>query len=114
MVCVLHPRNLPLSENGPASRYADYRPCHQRTDHDQRQADLPTPTHGDATPGRFEAAPSPRIRIADAEGGGPIGYRRAAVRRLGYIIGGLSFFIGWLWGYSTPAFKLGTTSWRIR
>ena len=42
-----------------ASRCTDYRPCHQRADHDQRHADLPTPAHGDATPGRFEVAPSP-------------------------------------------------------
>jgi uncharacterized RDD family membrane protein YckC len=51
-----------------------------------------------ATPGKRVVG----IRVADADEGGPIGYRRAAVRRLGYLIGGLPFFAGWLWGLFDP------------
>lgn len=46
-----------------------------------------------ATPGKRIV----RIRVADASEGGAIGYRRAAVRRLGYLVGGLIFFAGWWW-----------------
>jgi uncharacterized RDD family membrane protein YckC len=46
-----------------------------------------------ATPGKRIV----RIRVADAAEGGAIGYRRAAVRRLGYLVGGLLFFVGWWW-----------------
>lgn len=44
-----------------------------------------------ATPGKRIVG----IRVADAAGGGPIGYHRAAVRRLWYVIGGLLLFAGW-------------------
>jgi uncharacterized RDD family membrane protein YckC len=37
------------------------------------------------------------IRVADDVEGGAIGYRRAAVRRLGYLVGGLLLFAGWWW-----------------
>jgi uncharacterized RDD family membrane protein YckC len=46
-----------------------------------------------ATPGKRIVG----IRVADADRRGPIGYRRAAIRRAGYIIGGLVFFLGWIW-----------------
>lgn len=46
-----------------------------------------------ATPGKRVV----RIRVADAADGSAIGYRRAAVRRLGYLVGGLLFFAGWWW-----------------
>lgn len=45
-----------------------------------------------ATPGKRIVG----IRVADATNRGPIGYRRAAVRRLGYALGGLALGIGWL------------------
>lgn len=45
-----------------------------------------------ATPGKRIVG----IRVADADGGGPIGYRRAALRRLGYILGGLVLYAGWI------------------
>ena len=38
-----------------------------------------------------------RIRVADEENGGPIGYRRAVTRRLFYFLGGLCLYVGWLW-----------------
>jgi len=46
------------------------------------------------------ATPGKRIlhlRVEDADGGGPIGYRRAVIRRLVYLVGGLAIYIGWLW-----------------
>ena len=46
-----------------------------------------------ATPGKRILG----IRVADADTGGPIGYRRALVRRLGYYLGGLVLYLGWLW-----------------
>jgi uncharacterized RDD family membrane protein YckC len=46
-----------------------------------------------ATPGKRMLG----IRVADRDGGGPIGLRRAALRRLVYMIGGLLLYIGWLW-----------------
>ena len=50
--------------------------------------------------GRRGATPGKRIvgiRVTDAHSGGPIGYRRAVVRRLGYCLGGLVMYVGWLW-----------------
>jgi uncharacterized RDD family membrane protein YckC len=47
-----------------------------------------------ATPGKRIVG----IRVADEATGGPIGYSRATVRRLIYLIGGWLLFIGWLWG----------------
>jgi uncharacterized RDD family membrane protein YckC len=50
--------------------------------------------------GRRGATPGKRIvgiRVADARTGGPIGYRRAAVRRLGFLLGGVVLCLGWLW-----------------
>jgi uncharacterized RDD family membrane protein YckC len=50
--------------------------------------------------GRRGATPGKRIvgiRVADARTGGPLGYRRALIRRLGYYLGGLVLYIGWLW-----------------
>jgi uncharacterized RDD family membrane protein YckC len=46
-----------------------------------------------ATPGKRIVG----IRVADAAAGGPIGYRRALIRRLGYFAGGLALYAGWLW-----------------
>ena len=46
-----------------------------------------------ATPGKRVL----HLRVEDADGGGPIGYRRAAIRRLVYLVGGLVIYIGWLW-----------------
>jgi uncharacterized RDD family membrane protein YckC len=46
-----------------------------------------------ATPGKRLV----RIRVVD-EGGAPrIGYRRAAVRRAIWFLGGLCLYVGWLW-----------------
>ena len=46
-----------------------------------------------ATPGKRLL----RIRVVD-EGGAPrIGYRRAAVRRAIWFLGGLCLYVGWLW-----------------
>jgi uncharacterized RDD family membrane protein YckC len=50
--------------------------------------------------GRRGATPGKRvvgIRVADEQTCGPIGYRRAAVRRVVYILGGLALYVGWLW-----------------
>ena len=50
--------------------------------------------------GERGATPGKRIlgaRVIDAEGGGPIGFRRAALRRLAYLVGGLVLYLGWLW-----------------
>lgn len=47
-----------------------------------------------ATPGKRLLG----IRVADVATGGAIGYRRATVRRLVYLIGGLPLYVGWLWG----------------
>ena len=38
-----------------------------------------------------------RIHVADERGGHPIGYRRAMIRRLVYLVGGAAFYIGWIW-----------------
>lgn len=46
-----------------------------------------------ATPGKRAL----HLRVEDADGGGPIGYRRATIRRLVYLVGGLAVYIGWLW-----------------
>ena len=46
-----------------------------------------------ATPGKRVVG----IRVADAQDSGPIGYRRATIRRGGYLLGGLLLFLGWLW-----------------
>lgn len=46
-----------------------------------------------ATPGKRVL----HLRVEDADGGGPIGYSRAAVRRVVYLVGGLAIYIGWLW-----------------
>lgn len=46
-----------------------------------------------ATPGKRILG----IRVVDAASGGPIGYRRAVVRRLGYVLGGLVLYVGWIW-----------------
>jgi uncharacterized RDD family membrane protein YckC len=46
------------------------------------------------------ATPGKRIlhlRVTDELTGGPIGYRRAALRRVVYLIGGLAIYLGWLW-----------------
>jgi uncharacterized RDD family membrane protein YckC len=51
-----------------------------------------------ATPGKRILG----IRVADARTGGPIGYRRAATRRLWYAIGGLLLFAGWWWALFDP------------
>ena len=37
------------------------------------------------------------VRVADAVTGAPIGYKRALIRRLGYYLGGIVFYLGWLW-----------------
>jgi uncharacterized RDD family membrane protein YckC len=50
--------------------------------------------------GRRGATPGKRIvgiRVVDARTGAAIGYRRAAIRRLGYLLGGLVLYVGWLW-----------------
>jgi uncharacterized RDD family membrane protein YckC len=51
--------------------------------------------------GKRGATPGKRLvgtRVVDAEeGNSPIGYRRAAVRRLGYIVGWACLLLGWLW-----------------
>ena len=50
--------------------------------------------------GRRGATPGKRIlgiRVADEQSGSAIGYRRATVRRLGYAVGGLALYLGWLW-----------------
>jgi uncharacterized RDD family membrane protein YckC len=46
-----------------------------------------------ATPGKRIVG----IRVTDADGGGAIGFKRGLVRRLGYGLGGLVLYIGWLW-----------------
>jgi uncharacterized RDD family membrane protein YckC len=46
-----------------------------------------------ATPGKRLLG----IRVVDAAGSGPIGHRRAALRRLVYVLGGLLLYLGWLW-----------------
>jgi uncharacterized RDD family membrane protein YckC len=46
------------------------------------------------------ATPGKRIvgtRVVDAETGQAIGYSRAVVRRVVYILGGLLAFLGWMW-----------------
>lgn len=46
------------------------------------------------------ATPGKRIlhlRVVDACSSGAIGYRRAVIRRLMYLAGGLALYIGWLW-----------------
>ena len=50
--------------------------------------------------GERGATPGKRIlglRVADADTGGPIGLRRAAVRRVVYVVGGSACYLGWLW-----------------
>ena len=57
------------------------------------------------TAGLAGATPGKRIvglRVTDESGGGAIGYRRATVRRLVYVIGGWLLFVGWLWGLRDP------------
>lgn len=49
---------------------------------------------GGATPGKMVIG----IRVADQEARGQIGYRRATVRRIVYLLGGWCFYLGWLWG----------------
>jgi uncharacterized RDD family membrane protein YckC len=51
-----------------------------------------------ATPGKRVLG----IRIADEVTGASIGYGRAAVRRLVFVVGALVFYIGWLWLLSNP------------
>jgi len=51
-----------------------------------------------ATPGKRIVG----IRVVDNATHGRINYRRAAVRRLVYIVGGLAFYIGWLWVLIDP------------
>lgn len=46
-----------------------------------------------ATPGKRLL----HMRVVDAQNGGSIGYNRATIRRVGYLIGGLCLYIGWLW-----------------
>jgi uncharacterized RDD family membrane protein YckC len=46
-----------------------------------------------ATPGKRLLG----LRVADLDGGPAIGWRRAAIRRLVYTVGGLALYIGWLW-----------------
>lgn len=46
-----------------------------------------------ATPGKRMLG----MRVVDADGSGSIGFRRAALRRAAYLIGGLAFYLGWLW-----------------
>jgi uncharacterized RDD family membrane protein YckC len=51
------------------------------------------------------ATPAKRLlglRVADAASGGQIGYRRATIRRVGYLVGGLALYIGWLWMLVDP------------
>lgn len=51
-----------------------------------------------ATPGKRIM----RIRVIDAEGEGPIGYRRAAIRAAVLFAGGIAFYVGWLTALSDP------------
>ena len=51
-------------------------------------------SRGGATPGQMLLG----IRVADQENRGPIGYRRATVRQIIYLLGGWCFYLGWLWG----------------
>ena len=46
-----------------------------------------------ATPGKRLM----RIRVVDEEGAPRIGYRRAAVRRAIWFVGGLCLYLGWIW-----------------
>jgi uncharacterized RDD family membrane protein YckC len=46
-----------------------------------------------ATPGKRMVG----IRVADADTREPIGFRRAAVRRIVYLLGGALLYLGWLW-----------------
>jgi uncharacterized RDD family membrane protein YckC len=46
-----------------------------------------------ATPGKRIL----RMRVIDVDTGGPIGYPRAALRRLVYLLGGLALYVGWFW-----------------
>ena len=46
-----------------------------------------------ATPGKRIV----RTRVVDQDTGGPIGYRRALVRRIVYLVGGIAFYIDWVW-----------------
>lgn len=50
------------------------------------------------TPGKRALA----IRVVDEATGTSIGYGRAAVRRLVFVVGGLLFYIGWLWLLFNP------------
>src|SRR2546421_5677422 len=49
------------------------------------------------------------IRVIDAGSGTPIGYRRAAIRRVAYVLGGMALYVGWLWLFFNRAAKPGTT-----
>ena len=40
------------------------------------------------------------LRVVDAQTGGPIGFGRAAVRRVVYVLGGLILYFGWLWMFT--------------
>jgi uncharacterized RDD family membrane protein YckC len=51
-----------------------------------------------ATPGKRVVG----IRVIDATTGAAIGYRRGAIRRLGYLGGGVAFFLGWIWVLVDP------------
>ncbi len=51
-----------------------------------------------ATPGKRIL----RLRVVDAETGGAIGWRRAARRRLVYLLGGAALYAGWLWLFTNP------------
>lgn len=46
-----------------------------------------------ATPGKRLLG----LRVLDEFGADTIGYRRAAIRRVTYLIGGLAIYLGWLW-----------------
>ncbi|TMK67627.1 MAG: RDD family protein [Actinobacteria bacterium] len=37
------------------------------------------------------------IRVVDGSTGASIGFRRAAMRRIAFVIGGLALYVGWLW-----------------
>lgn len=46
------------------------------------------------TPGKMVVG----VRVRDQRTGEPIGFRRGLKRRLVYLVGGLFFYVGWIWG----------------